>query len=535
MQIIIPMSGFGERFRRAGYSLPKPLIIVAGKPIIAHVIEMFTEKYAGEHQFFFICNQEHLDKPEYKMAETLHKYCPNGNIIGIEPHKLGPIHAVLQIENKIDKTLPVVVNYCDFSCYWDWHDFQDFVIKNNYAGAIPAYRGFHPHSLGSTNYAYIREENGLVKDIQEKQPFTDNRMEEYASSGTYYFSSGELMLTAFKDTVKNNNHINGEYYVSLAYKELLAKHMPVAIYSLQYFMQWGTPEDLEEYQGWYDVFSRFMENKPTCNNPIGSLIIPMAGLGKRFSDAGYKITKPLIEISGKPMVVQAALSLPPSKQQAFVLRSDMQGYEEIGKTLQDNFPGAVIKTVEVVTDGQARSALLGLDALEKNVSQVEEPITFAACDSAVQYDEEKFAELCNNENIDVIVWAVRKHANAARNPQMFGWVDVDDSGHIKNISVKTPLKNPANDPIVIGTFTFRKARDFRKCVESLIARNGRINGEFYLDSCINDAISLGLNCHIFEVDGFISFGTPNDLKTFEYWQSCFHKWAGHPYSMEAGQ
>jgi hypothetical protein len=66
----------------------------------------------------------------------------------------------------------------------------------------------------------------------------------------------------------------------------------------------------------------------------------------------------------------------------------------------------------------------------------------------------------------------------------------------------------------------------------LIARDGRINGEFYIDSCINDAIELGLKCHLFKVDSFLSWGTPNDLRTFEYWQSCFHKWAGHPYRLE---
>ena len=66
----------------------------------------------------------------------------------------------------------------------------------------------------------------------------------------------------------------------------------------------------------------------------------------------------------------------------------------------------------------------------------------------------------------------------------------------------------------------------------LIARDGRVNGEFYIDSCINDAIALGLNCQLFEVDSYLCWGTPNDLRTFEYWQSCFHKWPGHPYRLE---
>ena len=186
MQIIIPMSGFGERFRRAGYSLPKPLIPIDGKPIIAHVIDMFP----GETDFLFICNQDHLDNPDYAVRATLERYCPTGHVVGIPSHKLGPVHAVRLVEHLIRDDSPVVVNYCDFTCYWDWSHFVRFTSETGCAGAIPAYKGFHPHTLGSTNYAYMREQDGWVLDIQEKQPYTQNRMEEFASSGTYYFRDG---------------------------------------------------------------------------------------------------------------------------------------------------------------------------------------------------------------------------------------------------------------------------------------------------------------------------------------------------------
>ena len=65
----------------------------------------------------------------------------------------------------------------------------------------------------------------------------------------------------------------------------------------------------------------------------------------------------------------------------------------------------------------------------------------------------------------------------------------------------------------------------------MLDRDGRINGEFYIDSLINDAIDMGFVCKLFEVSSFLCWGTPNDLKTFEYWQSCFHKWDQHPYRM----
>lgn len=166
MQIIIPMSGFGERFRRAGYSIPKPLIEVDGLPIIGHVVNLFP----GETDFTFICNQDHLSNPNYQMRETLQELCPRGRIIGILPHKLGPIHAVQQVEHLLDPCKPVVVNYCDFTCYWDWEEFKSFVRVSECDGAIPAYKGFHPHSLGQTNYAYIKEVSGWVEDIQESSP-----------------------------------------------------------------------------------------------------------------------------------------------------------------------------------------------------------------------------------------------------------------------------------------------------------------------------------------------------------------------------
>lgn len=527
MQIVIPMSGFGERFRRAGYEVPKPLIEIDGKPVIAHVIDMFP----GEQEFIFICNQDHLGQPAYRMEAILQKYCPTGRVVGIPAHKLGPIHAVRQIEDLLDPQRPVVVNYCDFTCYWDWYHFKQFVANSKCTGAIPAYKGFHPHTLGSTNYAYLREENGWVKDIQEKQPYTSNRMEEYASSGTYYFASGKVMSDAFRITMDQGLNVGGEYYVSLAYKPLLAANQKIAVYPLQHFMQWGTPEDVAEYKGWSLAFRRLMEDESRAATPSGSLVIPMAGLGQRFVNEGYSVAKPLIPVSSKPMVAQATHDLPAASHLVFVLRADMPGYQEISEELKRIYPDAIIQTIAGVTEGQACTALIGLDALEREIVSVSGSLTIGACDNGALYDIEAFQQLVDNPEVDVIVWGVRGHANAVRRPEMFGWIKAED-GRIQAISVKTPLESPATDPIVIGTFTFRRAQDYRRIVEHLIARNGRINGEFYIDSCINDAIELGLRCHLFEIDSYLSWGTPNDLRTFEYWQSCFHKWNGHPYQME---
>ena len=526
MKIIIPMSGFGERFRSAGFNVPKPLIEIDGRPIISYVIDMFP----GEHDFIFICNQEHLDNPSYCMSSVLMECCPTGKIFGISPHKFGPVHAVLQIEHLLDPSEPVIVNYCDFTCYWDWHHFKSFVSESACAGAIPAYKGFHPHSLGNTNYAYMRVDGGWVKDIQEKQPYTDNRMDEFASSGTYYFASTQIMRDVFRNVMERDLSVGGEYYVSLAYKPLLEKNLPIAVYPLQHFMQWGTPEDVTEYNYWSKTFSGLIKSSDIALSPKGALVVPMAGLGQRFADEGYLLTKPLIPVSGLPMVVQAAHDLPASEQQVFVLRADMPGYENVASQLRSLYPKSIIKTIDGVTEGQACTALIGLDAFGSWADEDHSSITIGACDNGALYDVESFNNLIQDPSVDIIVWGVRGYPNAIRNPKMFGWIDAVEN-QVRSISVKSPLEDPATDPIVLGTFTFRRAEDFRQALDRLIARNGRINGEFYIDSLINDAIALGLKCSLFEVDSYLCWGTPNDLRTFEYWQSCFHKWDSHPYSL----
>ena len=528
-QIVIPMSGYGERFRRAGYDVPKPLIEVEGKPIIAHVIDMFP----NESDFLFICNQDHLDSRKYALEKTLNRYCPSGKIASVKPHKLGPVHAVLQSKKFINSQKPVVVNYCDFTCYWQWDKFLNFVNDLQCDGAIPAYKGFHPHSLGNTFYAYLNEKNGWVSDVREKEPFTDKPMEEYASSGTYYFSSGQLMIKSFDEMVNQDLRVGGEYYVSLAYKSLLEQRKRIAVYPIQHFMQWGTPEDFEEYLDWSNIYRSFLE--PEKKEKVqGAVIIPMAGEGARFRDAGYKTPKPFIPIDGSFMVEKAANYLPNVERHIFVARNGMKGLKESLNTLRRSYPNAIMEVLSKTTEGQASTALSGLSALQQVYSDSDsEPVTIGACDNACIYNHDLLKELIDDEEIDVLVWVKRGHASAIRYPEMFGWVASDMDSRVKNISVKKPLDDPRHDPIVTGTFTFKNPRHFRKSVDSMIDRSGKINGEYYIDECINDAISMGLRCYMFEVDHYISWGTPNDLETYRYWQSCFHKWASHPYLLES--
>jgi NDP-sugar pyrophosphorylase family protein len=522
VQVIIPMSGFGERFRKAGYNVPKPLIPVDGKPIVAHVIDLFP----GETDFLFICNQDHLDEPAYGMADILKRYCPTGRIIGIDAHKLGPIGAVRTARKYVRADEPVFVNYCDFTCYWDWADFKAYAAETQCSGAVPAYRGFHPHSLGSTYYAYLRHQNLWLTDIQEKKPYTDQPMDEYASSGGYYFKTGALCLSAFDEVVERDLHVNNEYYVSMAYKVLAQRGEPVGVYDLQHFMQWGTPQDLEEYLGWSAAFRQLALDDARRARQGGSVLVPMAGLGKRFADAGWTIPKPMIPVSGRPMVIQATRDLPDAPATRFVLRQDLPGLEEIRQKLRTSFVGASDLVLDRGTDGQATTCMLGLQALDQNA-----PLTIGACDNAMLYDTSAFEEAVSKGDADLLVWVVRGHADGRLRPQMFGWVTTDDAGAVTGVRVKEAPDDPATAPMIVGAFTFRRASQFGEAYRHLQARDARVNGELYVDTMVEDALALGFKVELFEIDHYLGWGTPKDLTIFEYWQSCFHKWAGSPYRL----
>jgi len=517
------MSGFGERFQRAGYTVPKPLIEVDGKPIIAHVIDLFP----GETDFIFICNQEHLDSPEYRMEYIIKQYCSTGTVIGITPHNLGPVHAVLQVINLLDLDKQTIVNYCDFSCYWNWAHFKRHVSENQCDGAIPSYKGFHPHSFGSTYYAYLKTQNNQVIDIQEKQPFTDTPVNEYASSGTYYFASGALVKKYFKQSLQQNNHINGEFYVSLAYKPMFNDKCYIIAYDLQHFMQWGTPQDLAEYTNWSDAFSALAASKDPVASHKGTVLIPMAGEGKRFANEGYDVVKPLIAVSGRSMAIQALRDLPKAPTRRVILRADLPGIQEIISELKGSYPEIEIRIIDKVTDGQARTCMLAIDGLDTKA-----PLTIGACDNGSLYKAHKFERILEDNSTDIIVWAVRGHPEAAKSPNMFGWLDVTPDGDVIEVSVKKPLSNPATDPIIIGTFTFKRLSDFISLSNRLIDREGKINGEYYIDSLLEDALQTNMRVKIFEVEHYLGWGTPHELNTYKYWQTCFHKWPSHPYRLE---
>lgn len=525
MKIVIPMAGQGKRFLAAGYTTPKPLIEVDGMPIVEHVVRNFDTEH---DEFLFGINEAHLK--DWPLEKTLGNLVNLSEIVSMPYQKAGPIGVLRNLESRLQQDEPVIVNYCDFSWQWDYNHFRETVQKTGCDGAVVCYTGFHPHLLGPNKYATLEADGHWMKTIREKHSWHENKQDDWTSSGTYYFKSTRALMHYCKAIEQKPDwKINDEFYVSQLYQLMVEDGLKILIYKIPFMLQWGTPEDLEEYCYWSDYFRQKMTLDPKPEIHDMTALILMAGAGKRFADVGYRMSKPLIPVDQKPMVVSSAHSLPRASENVFVSRDEVfnQGFT-FEKDIRPFFPSAQIRMLKEMTEGQASSALSAADLLEHD-----KPLLIEACDHHVLYNEKEFRRL-SGENNDALIFTFRHFPPVRRNPCAYGWVETDESGQVQKVSVKQPLAgDPADHHAIIGSFWFREARIFIDSAKQMIAADSRINGEFYIDQAMNFVINSGFKVAVFEVDKYVSWGTPDDFKTYKYWQRFFHQAVFHPYVIEA--
>jgi hypothetical protein len=271
---------------------------------------------------------------------------------------------------------------------------------------------------------------------------------------------------------------------------------------------------------WKSIFKQIFSDTQTKNMKFGTVIFTMAGNGQRFKDGGYKDIKPLIEVSGKPMALISSMLLPKPLKAVFIFLAKSKGIDKLSKILKTEFKNPTFFYLKRPTNCQATTAYLSLKKLQELNDEIFEPITIAPCDSGVIFSNHRLLELLNGADTDIIVWSSRGHANAIENPNMYGWID-ETNNVINSISVKKPFKNKKTDPIALGIFTFKNIEFFQKPYRALLKKKNIINGEYYIDSLINEAIALGIKCRIFDVSHYVSWGTPKELHEYEYWENIF--------------
>lgn len=236
-----------------------------------------------------------------------------------------------------------------------------------------------------------------------------------------------------------------------------------------------------------------------------NVVIPMAGRGSRFANAGYTMPKPLIDVAGYPMIRIVYENLRPSINHRFIfiILKDHIKYYNIESTIRSFCPQAEIFVIPSVTNGAAETALAASELINNS-----NPILLANSDQYINHSIDRFLKYCDLPQMDGCIMTMKS------NDPKWSYVQIKNNDMIERVAEKEVISNHATT----GLYYFKKGSDFVRSATKMISRNERQKGEFYVAPCYNSLIDTGFNCGYYSIggdrDGMHGLGTPEDLQDF---------------------
>lgn len=231
-----------------------------------------------------------------------------------------------------------------------------------------------------------------------------------------------------------------------------------------------------------------------------NILIPMAGAGSRFQEAGYTFPKPLIEVHGKPMIQVVVENLNIDARHIFVVQAEHYGKYNLNHLLPLISPGCKIVQVDGVTEGAACTTLLAKELIDND-----EPLVFANSDQFLDWDSNEFMYSMIADQVDAGMLTF-----TATHPK-WSFAKLNEEGFVSEVAEKKPI----SDIATAGIYYWKKGSDYVKYAERMIEKNIRFNNEFYVCPVFNEAIEDGKKVKIFHFDGMWGLGTPEDLSRYE--------------------
>jgi NDP-sugar pyrophosphorylase family protein len=234
LKIVIPMGGEGKRFAERGYTFPKPLVEIHGRPMIEVVVRNLTP--SEPHEFVFICRQEHVER--YALADVLRLIAPGCQIVTFQQPTAGALCSVLLGMEHLPLEGDLVVANADQYVDTAFDDFLRRAREPGTAGCIMTFPATHP------KWSFAKVVAGEVVAVAEKRPISGD-----ATVGLYYFRAGKDFLAAAENMILKNAALGGEFYVCPVFNELIlaGKRITVFPISRDQMHSLGTPEDVEAF------------------------------------------------------------------------------------------------------------------------------------------------------------------------------------------------------------------------------------------------------------------------------------------------
>lgn len=241
-----------------------------------------------------------------------------------------------------------------------------------------------------------------------------------------------------------------------------------------------------------------------------NFVIPMAGRGKRFQDAGYKIPKYMIEVCGRTMLEWSLRGLPldMARKLIFVCLTEHQKKYNISKFIKKiiatNYPFLKkrysIILLNKVTRGQVETVL----AAKKYINN-DNPLVIYNIDTYFESSRLRQRLISSGrQGIDGILGVFRD-----KNPK-WSFVKLGSNGFV----LKTTEKEPISDMASTGLYIFTRGRDFIEAAEYMIKNNLTTKNEFYVAPLYNILIKWGRRFIVDFAEKFWCLGTPEDLDNF---------------------
>jgi HAD superfamily hydrolase (TIGR01509 family) len=231
MNVLIPMAGAGSRFQQAGYTFPKPLIDVEGKPMIQVVVDNLNI----EATYIYVVQKEHRAK--YNLDTLLNLITPNCKIVEVDGITEGAACTTLLAKEFIDNDAPLVMANSDQFVEWDSNEFMYKMIEQKVDGGILTFTATHP----KWSFAKV-DEYGYVTEVAEKNPISD-----IATVGVYYWAKGSDYVKYAEQMIEKNIRTNNEFYTCPTFNEAIGDGKKIKTFNIDKMWGLGTPEDLNYY------------------------------------------------------------------------------------------------------------------------------------------------------------------------------------------------------------------------------------------------------------------------------------------------
>lgn len=463
---------------------------------------------------FLLVTTPQLYQDNVQLFEKIQASYTFAQVTLIKAHEKGPVESITNesVVSWIGRD-DFIVSYCDFFLKWSYSDFKKHLSTVQPDGSIITFKGLQPASLGTTFFAYIKANESVVIDIKEKESFTENRIEELASAGIYYFRSMRLFLDSVERAKAHFDQFK-EKYVSLVYKGLLDSNKKVTHFEAEKFICLGTPIDYEEFLYWECFFEK-VKKRIENGTVVSNKIIPMAGFGERFRRAGINVPKPLIPVRSKPMFLHALDSEPRAKNTFLVI---MRNYKDrFANAISSHDSKANLLLLEERTSGMGQTVLHALQQ-----ASLDSDILIMSCDYEQFFQGERFLEYMSDVSIDGVIFYTRFNPMRMQSPSAFGYCETDASENVIRIVEKQILsETPWNDKLLIGTFWIRQTNVLEHALLSAEAQGYLVNGELYIANSLNVIINNGGKLKAMEVDFWISYGDPQELAIYDWWEDVF--------------